>query len=170
MLEPNQIKVSPCRQNIVRITKWAPKDFDDMQARWPKLRKVLVRYNAQHEGWRPVGSGYATTKEDVETFADISMDESTREMLVADLEAAGYDVIDQAETVSRTKHPYRESKTMKIKLSQLKRIIKEIVEDDKKEKECTECGKSCKPDPRFSACVCKSCGDSLSHDLASNGL
>ena len=166
MLQQNQIKVSPCRQNNVRITKWAPKDFDEQQRNWRKLRKILVKFNGQHATWRPVGEvGLTSSKVDFEAFTDIPMDESTREIFIADLEAAGYDVIDQQEVVMKPKHPYRESKTMKIKLSHLKRIIKEIIENDDTQEECTECGKACKPDPRFTGCVCKSCGDSLSHDL-----
>lgn len=126
MLEVNQIKVSPCRNNIVRLAKWAPKDFDDMQARWPKLRKVLVRFNAHHLPWYRCDGGETEVNVRHETYIDIPMTHSSRMMLVADLEAAGYNVIDEKE---KTRHPYRDNhpyQESKMTIGDLRRIIKEV--------------------------------------------
>lgn len=129
MLQQNQIKVSPCRNNIVKLAKWAPKDFDDMQANWPKLRKVLVRFNAHHLPWYRCDGGETEGNVRHETQINIPMTRSSRMMLVADLEAAGYDVIDEKEKKLSYKsdfnHPYQES--TKITVGALRRIIRETV-------------------------------------------
>jgi len=62
-----------------------------------------------------------------------------------------------------------EGKDMKISINQLRKIIRETVEENDKEPEdekapCEQCGKVSVADKRFNGHVCKHCADSLSRD------
>ena len=59
------IKVGPYRQGYVRVSKMS--SFEESQRRWPRLRKVLVRFNAENEGWQDRKDPY-TLADDTERF------------------------------------------------------------------------------------------------------
>lgn len=99
----DSIRVGPARGGYVRVSKMS--SFEESQRRWPRLRKVLARFGAAQEPWRDRAGTYGV---DGERFIDIALEADKRPILVADLEAAGFDVIDDVGTASALpRHPYR---------------------------------------------------------------